>query len=266
MNSLPNFILPIGQTDIEITFEEYQNLISFNDNGGGGDYNPPVVSECYLHMNHIFLLPEISRIFQTRYGVQMIRVHRFHMETLDKESGSIKLHQLKWPIESIYIGFRPQSNLLNSQNWYKNAQLTLVEVAEPVIVGSSTPEVNVATFYEEQQVTSSIGLKSHDITIYPDMPPEFYNNYLPYRWGDAFKTPDVGWLMMNFNINPGDQQPSGHLNVSRSRELYLNYLSAVNTNNNYIIRKTNPVDLIVLADCINFLIFQNNSINLRFAT
>lgn len=32
---------------------------------------------------------------------------------------------------------------------------------------------------------------------------------------------DNGLMMVNFALHPGDYQPSGHFNVSRAREFYL---------------------------------------------
>jgi hypothetical protein len=82
------------------------------------------------------------------------------------------------------------------------------------------------------------------------------------------KTPNqTGWYMMNFNFYPGEQQPSGHFNCSQSRELYLKYKSALDPDTGaYIIRPDNVVDLLVLADAINFLLFKNGNLVLRFST
>lgn len=265
-NSLPNFLLPIGQTEIEISFDAQQNLVAFADYGGGGAYNVPIVSECYLYLNHIFLQPEVNEIFITRFGFQLIRVHRRHTEQLIESSKNVRLNQLKWPVESIYIGFRPVVNLTNSQTWYKNTHVTPVSVKEAVVSGASTILVNTAIFYDEQQVVRDLTLRASDIVIYPTIQPEFYNNYIPYRYGNTLKTPDMGWMMMNFNVEPGNQQPSGHFNISRARELYLIYNSAVDDSGNYIVRTANPVELIVLADCINFMLYKNNNLVLRFST
>ena len=82
----------------------------------------------------------------------------------------------------------------------------------------------------------------------------------------AYIKENLGWYMMNFNFMPGQYQPSGHLNVSRARELDLVYTSALNSSYQNIISPTNPVDLIVLADCINFILYKNKAMTLRFST
>jgi hypothetical protein len=267
-NSLPNFLLPMQQTEIEVNFEDQANLIAWANYGGGGLYNVPTITDCFLYMNHIFLLPQLTKIFINRFGFSLIRVHRQHQEQLTTSQGSVLLHNLKWPVECMYVGFRPRVNLNNSQTWYKNTSLTQRSIKEAVVTGISTIEVNDAIYYDEQQVVSTLGIRAQDITIYPNIGPEFYNNYIPYQYGPKLKTPDeLGWYMINFNFFPGEYQPSGHFNISRARELYLDYQSAINPDTNqYIIQQSNPVDLIVIADCINFLLCINGSATLRFAT
>lgn len=265
--SLPNFILPMNQTEVEITLESESNLVAFADYGGGGAYNPPKVADCSLYLNHIFLLPEITRIFITRFGFQLIRVHRNHLQTLTSSSGSVLLQQLKWPLECLYVGFRPQANLTNSQRWYKNTYITSKNVKEAVVTGTSTIQVNNAVYLAEQQPVQLLGLVANSITIYPDAPPEFYNNYTTYRYGSVLKTPDYGWYMLPFNQTPGEYQPSGHFNCSKSRELYLKYTASIDpTSSAYVISDSNPTDLIVLADAINFVLFKDGNMVLRFST
>ena len=267
--ALPNFILPMSQTDIDVTLEEAENLISYNNIAGPGgplEYVLPTISDCCLYVNHLFLLPEINRIFISRFGFQLIRVHRKMGKIITKSSDKVLLDQLKWPVETIYVGFVP---LLNGKAsyWHKNTFMKEVNVEQAVIVGGALA-INNATYLSESHVVSKIGLSAYDIDIYPSLPPSFYNSYLPYRYGEHIKTPkDNGWYMMNFNFNPGEYNPSGHFNISQSRELYLSYESAIEPGtSDPIIRANNPVGLMVLSDCINFLLFKDGNVSLRFST
>ena len=264
--SLPNFILPRNQVEIEIQLESQELLIAYSNNGGGGQYIKPTVSICELYLNHIFILPEILKIFINRFGFQLIRVHKEHREILTSANDQVKLHQLKFPVESMYIAFRPKANLTNSQRWHRNTHITQTTVKEAVVVPGDILQVGSAVYLDEQPVISKLELRAYDIVIYPEIEPSFYNQYIPYRYGLLTKTPrDIGWYMMNFNFNPGEYQPSGHFNTSQARELYLRYQSAYDANTNLpIISNTNPVELIVIADCINFLLYKDNNAVLRF--
>jgi hypothetical protein len=268
--SLPNFLLPMNQTDIEIEFESEGNLIGYahnNNNLPDLGYTVPTVSECYLYINHIFLLPEINKIFVTRFGFQLIRVHRRHVETVTNNERSVLLHQLKWPIECLYIAIRPKKNLRYSNIWHKASHLIKTEVDEAVVAGGGLA-TNKGIFYTPYHVVKKLSLSAHDTIIYPSLSPGFYNSYVPSQYGINLKTPDdIGWYMMNFNLYPGSSQPSGHFNVSKARELYLNYESAIDPDTGYdIVREQNPCDLIVIAKCINFLLFRDGNAVLRFST
>lgn len=267
-SALPNFLLPMQQTEIEVKFASESEIIAYADYGGGGLYNVPYISNCLLYLNHIFLLPEIQKIFIAKYGFQLIRVHRNHTELLTENEKSVRLHSLKWPIECLYAAFRPQSNLLNSQMWHLNTVCTEVNVKEAVVTGVATIQVNNAIFISQKNVVTNLELKANDVVLYPSLPPSFYNDYVPYRYGSKLKTPkDLGWFMLNFNFYPGEQQPSGHFNCSRARELYLNYISALDPASGLpYIRGANPVELIVIAECINFLLCKDGAAVLRFST
>jgi hypothetical protein len=139
----------------------------------------------------------------------------------------------------------------------------------PIVLGSTQfkfykPEIviNVATYCKEIPVISTMEVKAYGIVIYSESSESFFNSYLPYRYGDYMNTPDDrGWYMINFNFFPGEHQPSGHINLSRAREFYLKYKCSTN-----VISTTNPVDLIVLADSINFLLVSDGSAVLRYST
>jgi hypothetical protein len=275
--ALPNFMLPMNQTDIEITLESYSRLLSYTGPGGGA-FNPPVVKDCQLYVNHIFLLPEIAKLFRDRFGFQLIRVHRQQQRNglmeLVKSEDRVLLHDLKFPIECLYVGFRPKTNRNFMHRWHRNTHIVSKYVLVPVSDSQAEPppdpglKFNKILYFDEYDPISSMSLSAHDITIYPELGPAFYNSYVPYQYGSCLKTPrDLGWYMMNFNLYPGDHQPSGHFNISRSRELYLKYTSALDPNTNqFIIRPDNPVELIVIAKCINFLLFEGNNMTLKFST
>lgn len=269
--ALPNFLFPYGQTDIEIELENEANLVAYSVYSGATTsiYTPPTITQCELYLNHIFIDPAIHNVFMKRFSFQLIRVSRTHkISGIRNSEDSVHLQQLKWPVECMFVAFRPTANLANSQKWHRNTAITDRNYRVPVVTGGNLVQINSVVYFNEAPVVETIGLKLHDITLYPDLAPTFYNSYLPYQYGANLKAPkDLGWNMMNFNFYPNEYQPSGYINVSQGREFYLQYKSAVdpNTSEPYI-RNDNPVDLIVVADCINFLLVHKNSAVLRFST
>lgn len=274
-SALPNFLFPYGQTDIEIELENENKLVAYADYGvalttGQRVYNPPEVTKCELYMNNIYLDPAVHKIFMARFGFQLIRVTRTHKRAdLQKSDDEIQLQQLKWPVECMYVAFRPRVNYDASYTWHRNSVITEVEYWEPVVDSvSGTVVKNQALMLQEDPVIAKLGIRMHGIDLYDMMPPAFYNSYIPSQYGANVKAPrDIGWNMINFNFYPGEYQPSGYVNASLGRELYLRYESAVDPVSQLpYIRPSNPVDLIVVADCINFLLARDNSAVLRFST
>lgn len=118
---------------------------------------------------------------------------------------------------------------------------------------SSTVQVYAPTL-------DTVTIKAHGIPIYNDFPSGFYNSYLPFHFGGGnINTPkDCGALLITFCLYPGTYQPSGHINISRAREFYLEYTSSV----------IGAVDgtLLVIASSINFLLISDGSAVLRYST
>jgi hypothetical protein len=70
---------------------------------------------------------------------------------------------------------------------------------------------------------TDISIQAHGVPLYNAIPASFFNSYTPYNYGGAhIQTPeDNGVYMIPFNLYPGSYQPSGHVNISRARELNL---------------------------------------------
>lgn len=263
-HAVPNIVIPFGQTKLELKIAPEIDLIAYSDGGGGGAFVAPQIERCELYTNHIFMLPFMHDIFIKNYGFSLIRVHKRQLKTVVASAGSIKLNELKWPIESMYIGFRPLANKLVSQSWHSNNALVYTEFPVPVCTGTIPTAItlgyNQVVTQRELPSVDSLELQAHGVVLFKDTAIGFYNSYMPYRFGKDINTPeDPGWFMMNFNFNPGENDPSGHLNASQAREFYLNYTSSY-------IGKTTETELIVLADALNFFLVANGSGILRFST
>jgi hypothetical protein len=105
-------------------------------------------------------------------------------------------------------------------------------------------------------------VKAHGIPIYNSFPAGFFNSYVPYNYGGHnVRTPkDCGAYMVTFCLYPGTYQPSGHINVSRAREFYLDYTTTDNISN------TESGKLVIVASAINFLLISDGSAVLRYST
>ena len=109
---------------------------------------------------------------------------------------------------------------------------------------------------------SSLSVKAHGITLYDDFQSKFFNAYTTYHFGGPnINAPeDCGLLFVPFCLYPGTYQPSGHINVSRAREFYINYHSDV------VGAGGKEGTLVVIASAINFLLISDGSAVLRYST
>jgi hypothetical protein len=125
----------------------------------------------------------------------------------------------------------------------------LTAVASVSRVDSAEGSATVAT---SANTLDSLTIKAHGIPIYNGFNSMFYNSYLPYHYGgpNVNVPADRGALFVNFNLYPGTYQPSGHINVSRAREFYLEYSSSVISTNA-------SGTLVVCAAALNFLLISD---------
>src|SRR5208282_5369448 len=214
-----------------------------------------------------------------RIGFSLIRVYRFQTNREAVATDNVLLSQLKWPIEIMYIGLRPVVNISASnpnqwRDWHNLNLLTnqviqqsatstgMVVIDDTVPFNAGTGKTKATSSYQAvghityptpTQVIQTLQLQAHGINIYQQYAFNFYRDYQPYVYGGVnIITPqDQGALMMNFCLYPGTYQPSGHINVSRAREFYLQFTST------YCGTST-QCDLIVYAIAINFLLIFLN--------
>jgi hypothetical protein len=208
-------------------------------------------------------------------------------QSLSDPQNRILLSALKWPIETMFVGFRPRWNVSASntnqyRDWHNlslvsdnkidtpamsSGKLTIDDTVAFNAVSSKIKTVGSAqtverwTYPSYTETISSIQLEAHGIDIFKAFGTAFYRDYTAYTFGGAnLDTPvDIGAYVLNFCLFPGTYQPSGHINVSRAREFYISY------NSTYISSST-PVDLIVLAKAINFILISDGSAVLRYTT
>jgi hypothetical protein len=260
---IPSVSIPYGQRYIKVT------LATAADICGGiptSDFTTPSIPICELWTNNIFVNPEIHNIFIKRIGFQMIRVHRYTRLPIISNINEIRLDQLKWPVETMYIGMKPNVNIPTMDDWWRFGNVTTTTIPYPVAIANPTapPDylitVGFANWKHQTKVLDSFSLQTRGIILYPNLQSEFFNHYIPYNYGNIICAPiDPHVYMVTFNFYPGIYQPSGHYNMSNSREFFFVYQSSV-------ISEEAPTTLVIYAVCINFIILAEGYLILRFNT
>ena len=280
--AIPSVAIPYGQRFLNIDLATKEQLLRVIANpaqiAGSTLTNPtvttPTIANCDLYINNIFVNPDIHDIFIARIGFTLIRVHRRQVNNVNKATDSILLQQLKWPIETLYIGVRPTANqtvnptvvapatqdaITDSQmeDWHRYGQVSN-SVEDAADYAGVSADFHLKS--ETNHITN-LTVTAHGIDLYSTIPAQFFNSYIPYQFGGwNIRTPtDPGVFMITFNMYPGTYQPSGHINVSRAREFYLAY-------NSTLVNSENPADLVVVAVAINFLLISDGSAVLRYTT
>jgi hypothetical protein len=245
------------------------------------------ISTLQLYINNIFVNPEIHDIYIKRIGFSLIRVHRYQIAAENVSTDNFLLSNLKWPIEYMYVALQPQFNtsttnvnqyrdwdrftLLTDNSRFELARSKAEVMADDTVAfnaasithknASSIYASSILTYPTYTQTVDTIQLQAHGINIFQQTDSQFFRDYLTFNYGGVnLATPqDPGCYMLNFCLYPGTYQPSGHLNISRAREFYIQYTSA------YCSSST-PCNLIVLAKAINFLLISDGSAVLRYST
>ena len=235
---------------------------------------------------------EIHKIFIKRIGFSLIRVHRQQNIVTSLPESDLLLNNLKWPIETLFIGLRPQSQRTDLGSWHRFTSVNSVNRNLPNLItkgstfagawtaGAAYPAtgttVNVTVTPTFTQATAvvpvytktldRITVSAHGIPLYNDMPADFFHQYTTYTYGGPnIRAPDdEGVIMIPFNLYPGSYQPSGHVNISRAREFYIKYTSSVIG----VVVSGVPTagELVIVGSAINFLLISDGSAVLRYST
>jgi len=276
--AFPSVSVPYGQRFITFRMTQASNLYRAICNPGANTsmLNPtlstPQISTFDLYINNMFVLPEVHDIFIDRVAFTLVRVHRRQTQNLNKSSDSIHLVQLKWPIESLMFGFQPTVNRKSNTNvigynnqaavnsgdmddWHRYGQIVNTEMLSSSVRGY-TGDLHVKS--QVAHITK-LQLQAHSVDLFSEFPAQFFNSYIPYQFGGSQITAptDPGLYFYTFALHPGQYQPSGHFNVSRARELYLNYTSSfINSD------AASTATFFVQAKAINFLLVSEGSCSL----
>ena len=274
--AIPSVSIPYGQRFIDVELATLAEITC------GDEFDAPEITDAELYINNIFVNPEIHDIFIKRIGFNLIRVHRIQSQEVTRDADMVLLNNIKWPVETMYVCFRPDENKDDCEDWHRCHLVNEIEVCRPWVIDppdTADPESKQlvsrrSSFKKCIPLIETLGVEAHGIKLYDNFPASFYNSYIPYIRGPDTVTPeDCGRYMITFNLYPGAYQPSGHVNVSRAREFYLNYTAATlgaavggRPAGSKLINEEYPACMAVIAICINFLLISDGSAVLRYST
>lgn len=264
--SLNMGVIKTQQIRLEIELDIAANIIQGIDpNGAIVSVEKLPIQTLEIYTKNIYFPPAINDIFEYSTNVALIRVHKQHKEILTTGNRLLQLSQLKYPIEMLTFSFQPKTNEESFTNWLRMGQIEQTEMPVPaLIVNQKTAPVmklvaRTATFNECRPTVKNIGFKVHGNVLYPLTQEIFYNAYIPYFVPDVATPDDCGYYVLVFAHYPAKKDPSGHINNSTARELYIQYES------DYISAQS-PVILRVTAQCINIMLYDKNTIKLKYIT
>lgn len=265
--AIPSVAIPYGQRFITIDIAPVETICYGINNGGGGVIIPPTFSTFELYTNNIFVNPEVLDIFIKRVGFSMIRVHKYQDIQITANQDDVLLDNLRWPTETLYWGVKVTDNLNFPDRWHKFHLVTDKLIPYPVAIPNIVPippdqlAFSDAIWSQATPIFQNVGFRIQAIDLYLSTPVGFYNSYISYTFGgnNISSPPDIGAYMTTFNLYPGSYQPSGHINLSNTREFYLTYQSN-------IVSDLVPCTLYIIAIAINFLLISSGSCVLRYNT
>ena len=266
--AFPNHLKPYGQIKVKIELEEAEKLMNSIDvvnDEYNQNFNIPKIESCTLYTKHIYINADIQDIFISKLGFNLIRIYKKVEKTLLNNYDRISIQELKFPIESLYLFFRPEINELgidNFQTWNINAISNLSYIKTPIIYdvnGVDTLGINNIKYYNEIPVINGFKFEGNNSSTYGGQSITFYDGYLPYISGEHIMSNKNNIYYLPFTLHPQHMQPCGYLNLSKIRELYIEYSSNV-------IETYKPVKMYIYATALNFLLISKNSATLKYMT
>ncbi len=262
--SMWNHLLTTFEKRIEVAINPITKIIkAYDSNDSEVSLSSVDITSIDLYSKNIYVNPEILDLVVKRKAINLIRVHKSQVKELTAVQSDICLSQLKYPIEAIYFGFRPNEND-TFDNWYKFMKQTTTSFPIPVVIPGTPPQlvVRTAEFTTQTPCVSKLGLSLNGNIVYQQIAAAFYRLYTPYTAQNVSTVYNCGTHLINFALlaAPGTRPLSGHINNTTGKELYINYTeSTINFNN--------PCTFYVTAKCINMLYFKGDgSMILKYIT
>lgn len=272
--SLFNTLIRSQQIQIIIELADLDDIVQAQ--GPGGDIiNFPLgsvpLSDIDLYAKNIYVEGAVNDALVAAAPMTLLRVRKSHTKELDKNTDSILLNNLKYPIEIMNFGFRPLKNVdfqgdnarASFDDWHKFSVVSRSEFPIPAVIVEPAVDpimklvVRTATYADCTPTVDKVGITIHGNELYPPTKEAFFGDYHTFAIPGLVSNELCGLYTLSFCHYPNSFDPSGHFNNTTARELYLNYESGV-------IDKNNRATLYVSAQCINVLMYDRKSIKLKY--
>lgn len=279
--ALINYSETASQRRIHIDLESFDNIIQalIYDNTGTGDTSTVVSGtsivplpfngltfQASLYVNQLYTYDYIANIIKQNFTFNLIRVHKHQITGISTSSGTVDITNLQFPGEYLCVGFRNVNNANDFDKWhlmgsnYISPDVNNIRTMYvPAVIWNSDHSIRQLVTREAIQCTSldnilkDIEITSAGIILYPQLPYNFFNDYLPIRYNknSAVVSPlDNNMILITFCFYPGKFNPSGYFNMSSlSRDFKINYW----LNDNYQNTVSNKYEIVICMSALNFL-------------
>jgi len=278
--ALPNDLIPNTQRTISAKLADLSEMIAVVDPVTGiatgdqsllADHRVNIT----LHVNTLYVNPEIHDILSSRIGFTLMRVHRRQVSTISTNNTSVKIN-LKYPCEYLFVGIRDPNNANHLDQWAlmgtppirsDNTKLFIPTMYWNTTTGNGVCQLACREGVETvsstlNEMVDSLALTTGaGIKLFSERAGSFYNCYLPNRYMGSTKIyspSDKSAYFIPFCMFPGKFQPSGYFNLSASRETHLEIKSST-------VSQDKPAEVIITTSALNFLTRKGDSVSLRFA-
>lgn len=232
---------------------------------------------CNILLDELIHLMIISRIGFNL--ITLVREENIIINILEANN-ELRVNQLKWPTEYLHINDQPYANFDHSkpetaENWWRCGHQTKYDASDFVhhtrkntIAGPANTywkeSLQIGCRYERhvQDVIRTLGVNIYDTYFYSkENRREFYSHYLPYAYSNGYICGDTqhNSMFITFSNIPGPHQPAGFVNLSKTKELFLDIRV------NEIQTATGKARLNIQSWCRNFLLIADGSCIVRFA-
>jgi hypothetical protein len=115
----------------------------------------------------------------------------------------------------------------------------------------------VVTYKDKLLPVKTLAITSSGVKLFHQTHIQFYEDYLPFSRSNT-AVGLRGAYLIPFNLKTGEVQPTGYINMSRNREMYLEWTGG-------LFDKDSPAEVFVSAIQINFLIIKDKKAWLLYA-